>query len=175
MPYNSFCCCRCCFSVAKSCPTLCDPIDCGTPGFPIHHQLLEPTQTHVHHIHNAIQPSHSLLSPSPSTFKLSQHQDLFQWVSSSHQVPKVSASASFLSMNTQEWLPLGLTGCISLQSMGLSKIFSNAKFQKHQYFSFNWRIIVQLSYPYMTTGKTVTLTIQTFVGKVISLFFKYAV
>ena len=67
----------------------CDPVDCSTPGFPVHHQLLEFTQTHVHRVSDAIQPSHLLLSPSSPTFNLSQHQGLFQWVSSSHQVAKV--------------------------------------------------------------------------------------
>ena len=69
--------------------TLCDPMDCSTPGFPVHHQLLELTQTHVHQVGDAIQPSHPLSSPSPPTFYLSKHQGLFQWVSSSHQVAKV--------------------------------------------------------------------------------------
>ena len=76
-------------SVAQSCPTLCDPMDCSTPGFPIHHQLPEPIQTHVHCIGDAIQPSYPLLSPSPPAFNLSQYQGLFQWVSCSHQVAKV--------------------------------------------------------------------------------------
>ena len=76
-------------SVAQLCPTLCDPIDCSTPGVPIHHQLPEPTQTHVHHIGDIIQLSHPLSSPSPPTFNLSQHQGLFRWVSSSHQMAKV--------------------------------------------------------------------------------------
>ena len=76
-------------SVAQ-CLTLCNPMDCGTPGFPVHlQQLLEFTQTHVQRVGNAIQPSHPLLSPSPPTFNLSQHQGLFQWVSSSHQVAKI--------------------------------------------------------------------------------------
>ena len=66
----------------------CDPMNCSTPGLPVHHQLLEPTQTHVHWVGDAIQPSHPLLSPSPA-FNLSQHQGLFKWVSSSHQVAKV--------------------------------------------------------------------------------------
>ena len=65
-------------SIAQSCPTLCDPMDCSTPGFPVHHQLLELTQTHVHQVGDAIQPSHPLSSPSPPTFSLSQHQGLFQ-------------------------------------------------------------------------------------------------
>ena len=76
-------------SVTQSCLTLCNPMDCSTPGFPVHHQLPEPTQTHVQWVGDAIQPSHPLLSPSPPTFNLSQHQGLFKWVSSSHQVAKV--------------------------------------------------------------------------------------
>ena len=63
-------------SVAQSCPTLCDPMDCSTPGFPVHHQLLELTQTHVHRVSDAIQPSHPLSAPSPAAFSLSQHQGL---------------------------------------------------------------------------------------------------
>ena len=76
-------------SVAQLCQTLCDPMDCSTPVFPVHHQLPEFTQTHVHHVSDAIQPSHPLSSPSPPTFNLSQHQCLFQWIISSHQVAKV--------------------------------------------------------------------------------------
>ena len=75
-------------SVAQSCLTLCDPMDCTAPGFPIHHQLPELTQTHVHWVGDASQPSHPLSAPSPPAFNLSQHQGLFQWVSSSHQVAK---------------------------------------------------------------------------------------
>ena len=76
-------------SVSQSCPTLWDPRDCSTPGFPVHHQFLEPTQTHVHRVSDAIQPSHPLLSPSSPAFNLSQHQGLLQWVCSSYQVAKV--------------------------------------------------------------------------------------
>ena len=75
--------------VTQSCLTLCDPMDCSTPGFPVHHQLLELAQTHIHRVGDAIQPSYPLSSPSPSTLNLSQHQGLFQGVSSSHQVAKV--------------------------------------------------------------------------------------
>ena len=80
-----------CFNSVQSlcCVWLCHPMDCGAPGFPVHHQLPKPTQTHVHWVGNAIQPSHPLSSPSPPAFNLSQHQCLFQWVSSSHQVAKV--------------------------------------------------------------------------------------
>ena len=75
-----------CVLVAQSCPTLCDPVDCSTPGLLVHHQLLEFTHTHVHWVSDAIQPSHPLWSPSPPAFNLSQHQGLFKWVSSSHQI-----------------------------------------------------------------------------------------
>ena len=76
-------------SVTQSCPTLCDPMNCSMPGLPGHHQLLESTQTHVHRVADAIQPSHPLLSPSPPALNLSQHQGLFKWVSSLHQVARV--------------------------------------------------------------------------------------
>ena len=76
-------------SVAQSCPTLCDPMNYSTPGLPVHHQLPEFTQAHVHQVGDAIQPSHPLLSPSPPALNPSQHQSLSQWVSSSHEVAKV--------------------------------------------------------------------------------------
>ena len=100
-------------SVAQLCLTLHDPMDCRMPGLPVHHQLLEFTQTQVHWVGDAIQPSHLLLSPSPPAFNLSQHQGLFQWVSSSYQVAKVlvSALASVLPMSVQDLFPLdGLVG-----------------------------------------------------------------
>ena len=75
-------------SVTQLCPTLCNPMDCSTPGFPVHHQFPKLAQTHVHQVSDAIQPSHSLLSPSPPAFNLSQHQGLFQGVSSSYHVAK---------------------------------------------------------------------------------------
>ena len=76
-------------SVIQSCPALCDPMDCSTPGLPVHHQLPELAQTHVHRVGDVIQPSHPLSPPSPPVFILSQHRGLFKWVSSSHQVAKV--------------------------------------------------------------------------------------
>ena len=99
-------------SVTQLCPTLCDPMNCSMPGLPVHHQLPKLTQTHVHRVGDAIQPSHPLSSPSPPAPNPSQHQSLFQWVNSSHQMAKVlvSASASVLPMNTQDWSPLGWTG-----------------------------------------------------------------
>ena len=76
-------------SVSQPCPTLCEPMNHSTPGLPVHHQLSEFTLTHVHWVGDAIQPSHPLSSPSPPALNLSQHQDLFKWVSSSHQVARV--------------------------------------------------------------------------------------
>ena len=124
-------------SVAKLCPALCDSMDCSMPGLPIHHQLLEFTQTHVHWVGDAIQPSHPLSSPSPPTFNLSQHQGLFKWVvfASGGQSIGVSASASVLPVNIQDWFPFGWTGWISLQFKGSSRVFSNTTVQKHQFFS----------------------------------------
>ena len=124
-------------SVTQLCVTLCNPMECSMPGFPVHHQLWELTQTHAHQVGDAIQPSHSLSSPSPPAFNLSQHQGLFKWVSSSHQVAKstgASALASLFPMNIQDWSPLEWTGWISLQSKGLSRVFSNTTIQKHQFF-----------------------------------------
>ena len=76
-------------SVTQLCPTLCEPMDCSTPGYPVHHQLPELAQTHVYQVGDSIQPFYPLSSPSPPAFNLSQHQCLFQWVSSSHQAAKV--------------------------------------------------------------------------------------
>ena len=114
-------------SVAQSCPTLCDPMDCSTPGLPLYHQLPEFTQTHVHWVGDPIQPSHPLSSPSPSAFNLSQHQGLFQWVSFCIRWPKYwsfsfnispSSEHSGLISFRMDWLDL-------LQSKGLSRVFSN--------------------------------------------------
>ena len=165
--------CHCC-SVAKSRLTLCNSMDCCTPDFPVLHYLQEFAQTHVHWVSDAIQPSYPLPSPSLSAFNLSQHQGLFQGVSASHQVAKVldlqlqHHSSFILPMNIQGWFSLAWTGWISLLSKGLSRVFSNTTVQKHQHSAF---FIVQLSHPYMTTGKTIALTRRTFVDKVMSLLF----
>ena len=124
-----------CCSVAKLCPTLCDPMDCSTPCLPVPHHFLEFTQ--VYWTGDAVQPSHSLPPPSLLALNLSQHQGLFQWVffASDGQNIGASASTSVLAMTIQGWLPLGLTGLISLLSKGLSRVFSNTTIQKHQFFS----------------------------------------
>ena len=122
-------------SVAQLCPTLCDPMDCSTPGFPFRYQLPGLTQTHIHQVGDAIQSSHLLSPPSPPAFNLSQHQRLFQWVSSSNQLAKVLEFQLRHPVNIQDWSPLGWTGWISLQSKGLSRVFSSTTVQKHQFFS----------------------------------------
>ena len=123
-------------SVAQSCPTLCDPMNCNTSGLPLHHQLPEFTQTHVHWVGDAIQPSHPLSSPSPPAFNLSQHQGLFLWVRSLQQVAKNWSFSFNISPSSEhpDWFPLGGTVWISWQSRGLSRVFSNTTVQKHQFF-----------------------------------------
>ena len=126
-------------SVNQSYPTLCNTMNCSTSGLPVHHPLPEFTQTHVLWVSDAIQPSHPPSSPSPPAPNPSQHQSLFQCVNSSHEVKLqstgVSALASVLPMNTKDWPPSGWTGWISLQSKGLSRVFSNTTVQKHRFLS----------------------------------------
>ena len=159
--------------VTQSCPTLCDPMNHSTPGLPVHHQLSESTQTHVHWVSDAIQPSHPLSSPSPPAPNPSQHQSLFQKVSSSHQVAKVLKFQ--LQHQSYQWTPR--TDLLSDELVGspcspgtLKSILqyhsSKASVLWHSAF-----FIVQLSHTYMTTGKTIALTRQTFVDKVMSLLF----
>ena len=123
-------------SVAQSCPTLCNPMDCSTPGFPIHHQLLELAQTQAHRVSDAIQPFHPLLSPSLLAFNLSQPSWSFPisglFVSEGQNI---GASASVLPMNIQNWFPLALPGLMSLQFKGLSRVLSDTTIQKHQFLS----------------------------------------
>ena len=124
-------------SVTQSCPTLSDPIDCRTPGLPVHHQLPEFTQTHIHRVGDAIQTFHLLSSPSLHAFNLSQHGSLFKWVNyfaSGGKSIGISALASVCPVNIQDWFPARWTGWISLQSKGLLRVFSSTV-QKHQFFS----------------------------------------
>ena len=116
-------------SVAQSCPTLCDPMNCSTPGLPVHYQIPEFAQTYIHQVSDAIQPSHPLSSPSPPAPNPSQHQSLFQWINSSHEVAKV-----FLPKKSQGWSHSEWAGWISLQSKGHSRVFSNTTVQKHKFF-----------------------------------------
>ena len=113
-----------------------DTMDCSTPGFAVHHQLPELAQTHAHWVGDAIQTFCPLLSPFPPAFYLSQHQGLFQWISSLYQVAKaVEFQLHHLQMHIQHWFSLGLTGLISLQSKGLSRVFSNTTVQTHLFFT----------------------------------------
>ena len=123
-------------SVAQLCMTLSNPMNCSTPGLPVHHQLPEFTQTQVHWVSDAIQPSHPLSSPFPPACNPSQHQSfpMSQLFASGGQSTGVSALALFHSKNTQDWSPLEWTGWISLQSKRLSRVFSNTTVQKHQFF-----------------------------------------
>ena len=156
-------------SVTLSCLTLCDTMNHSTPGLPVHHQLPESTQTHVHWVSDAIQPSHPLSSPSPPALNLSQHQRLFQWVISSHQVATVlDFQLLHLISFRMDWLDL-LAVQGTLRSL-LQHHNSKASILLRSAF-----FMVQLSHPYMTTGKTIALTRRTFVGKVMSLLFQYAV
>ena len=159
--------------VAQSCPTLCDPMDCSTPGLPAHHQLPEFTQTHVHWVSDAIQPSHPLSSPSPPSFNLSQFR-VFSSESVLHiRRPNywsfsfsISPSNEYFGLISfrMDWLDL-------LAVQGTIKSLLQHRSTKPSILWYSAFFIVQLSYPYMTTGKTIPLTRQTFVGKGVSLLF----
>ena len=143
----------------------------STPGLPVHHQLLEFTQTHVHQVRDAIQPSHPLLSPSPPAPNPSQHQGLFQWVNSPMRWPKYwNFRFSISSSNEHPGLVSFRVDCLDLLAVqGTLKSLLQHHSSKT---SILWRsdfFIVQRSYPPMTTGKTIALTRRTFVGKVMSL------
>ena len=118
--------------------TLCNPMDFSTPGFPVHHQLPELAQTHVHlsrWCHPAILSSVDPFSSCPQSFPALGSFPMSWLFTSGGQSIGASASASVLPMNIQDWFPLGRTGWISLQSKGLSRVFSNTTIQKHQFFS----------------------------------------
>ena len=125
-----------CCSVAQSCPTLCNPMDCSTSGFPVLHYHLEFTQTHVHWVSDVIQLSHFLLPLLllPSIFRIRLFP-MSRCFTSGGQSIGASASASVLPMNIQDWFPLGLTGWISLQSKGISRVFFSTTVWKHKLFS----------------------------------------
>ena len=142
-------------SVTQSCPALCDPMGCSTPGLPVYHQLLELLKLMCHPtILSSVVPLFSCLQ----SFPVSGSFQMSQLLTSGGQSIGVSASISVLSMNTQDWYPLGWTGWISLQTKGLSRVSSNTSskastLQRSAFF------IVKLSHPYMTTGKTIVLTL----------------
>ena len=152
---------------------LCNPKDCSTPGCPVHHQLLELTQTHICWIGDAIQPSHPLSSCSPSAINFSHHQDHFKLVSSSHQMAKywsfsysISPSNEYSGLIFFKMDRLDLLAVQGTLKSLLQHNSSKASILWHSAF-----FIVQLSYPYMTIGKIIALTRWTFVGKVTSLLY----
>ena len=160
-------------SVTQPCPTLCNPMNRSTPGLPVHHQLLEFTQTHVHWVDDAIQPSYPLSSPSPPAFNLSQHQGLLKWAalpikwskywSFSFNISPSNEYSGLISFR-MDWLDL-----LAVQGTFKSVLqHHSSKASLHLCSAF---FIVQLSHPYITTGKTIALIRQTFVGKVMSLLF----
>ena len=118
-----------------SCVWLCNPMNCSTPGFPVHYQLPELAQTHVRWVSDAIQPSHSVVPFRLRSFPASGSFPMSRFFASGGQSIGVSASTSVLPVNIQDWFPLGFTGLISLQSKGLSRTFSNTTVQKYQFFS----------------------------------------
>ena len=155
-----------CCSVTQLYPTHCDPIDCNTPGFPIHHHLPELAQTHFHWVDDAIQPSHSLSPPSPA-FDLSQHQGLLNESVLHIRWPKYQSFSFNISLSSEytglisfrmDWLDL-LAAQGTLKTL-LQQHISKASIRWHSAF-----FMVQLSHPYMTTGKTMALTMWTFVSK----------
>ena len=152
----------------QSCPILCNPMDCITPGFPVHHQLLEPAQTQVH---PAISSSAVPFSSCLHSFPVSGAFPVSQFFASGGQSIGASASASVLPMNIQDWFPLRWTGWISLQSKGLSRVSSNTTVQKHHFFGaqlswwFNSHIHTRL------LEKATAWTRRTFDCKVMPLLF----
>ena len=152
-------------------------MDCGMPGLPVHHQHPEFTQTHVHWVGDAIQPSNPLSSASPpalNPFPAAGSFQMSQLFASGGQSIAVSASTSVFPMDIQDWSPLGWTGWTSLQSKGLSRVFSNTIVQKHHFFGAQLSSQSNSHIHAWPLEKTIALTRRTFVGKVMSAF-EYAV
>ena len=156
-----------CCSVTQSWPTLCNCMNFSTPGFPVLHRLPKLAQTHVYWVCEAIQSSHSLSSPSPPAFNLSQHQGLFKWVSSLRQVAKVLElqlkHRSFQEIFRVDFLKVDWFDLLAIQGTLKSLLqHHSSKASIHWHSAF---FIVQLSHPYMTTGKTIALTRWTLLAK----------
>ena len=159
--------------VTQSCPTLCDPLDCSTLSFPVHHQLPKLTQTHVHSISDAIQPSHPLLSPSPPpsifpSIRVFSNESVLRvrwpkYWSFSFSISPSNEYSRLISFRT-DWLDL-------LVVQGTLKSLLQHHSSKSSILRCSDFLIIQLSHPYMTTGKSTALTRRTFVGKVMSLLF----
>ena len=156
-------------SVTQSYPALCNPMDCSTPGFPVHHQHPEFAQIHVHWVNDVIQPSHPLLSPSPA-FNLSKCQGLFKWLSSLHKYWSFSFSIS-LSNEFSGLISFRIDWLALFAVQGIFKSLLQHHSSKASILWCSAFFMVQLSHPYMTTGKTIALIRWTFVGKLMSLLF----
>ena len=159
-------------SFTQLCLTLCHPMNRSTPGLPVYHKLPKFTQTHVQRVGDAIQPSHPLSSPTPPAPDPSQHQGLFQWVSSSHEGAKVLEFQ--LQHQSFQWTPRTDLFHDGLVGSPCSPRDSQESSPTPQFKSINFSALSclhSLSHPYMTTGKTIALTRWTFVGKVMSLLF----
>ena len=146
-------------------------MNCSTPGLPVHHQLPEFTQIHVHRVSDAIQPSHPRSSPSPPAPNPSQHQRLFQWVNSSHEVAKSFSFSIIPSKEIPGLISFRMDWMDVLAVQGTLKSLLQHHSSKASVLQRSAFFIVQLSHPYMTTGKTMALTRLTFVDKVMSLLF----
>ena len=157
-------------SVAQLCPTFCNPMDCSTPGLPVHHETsrVYPNSCPKLWCHPTISSSVVLLSSCVQSFPASRSFQMSQLFTSGDQNIGVSASTSVLPMNTQDWSPLGRLDVLAVQGTLKSLLQHNSKASVLLHSAF---FIVQLSYPYVTTGKTIALTRWTFVVKVMSLLF----
>ena len=157
-----------CCLIAQFCPTICNPMVCSTPGFPVLHHFPNLAKTHVHWVSDVIQLPH--------LFPFSFFQSF--WVSGSFvmalriggQSIGASASASVPPMNIQSWFPLGLAGLISLQSKGLSKVFSNTTVWKHQFFGYQHSLWSSSHICTLLLEKTITLTMRTIFSSDVSAF-----
>ena len=160
-------------SVIQLCPTLCNPMDCSMPGFPVHNQLMELAKTHVHRVGDAIQPSHLLSSPPPSAHNLSLHQGLFSESVLHIRWPKYWSFSFNISLSNE------YSGLISfrierLDLLAVQRTLKSLLQHHSSKASILWHsafFIVKFSHPYMTTGKTIALSTHTFVSKVMSLIF----
>ena len=161
---------NCCWSVSQSCLTFWDPMACSTSCFPVLHYLSEFAQTHVHWVMD-IQSSYHLSPSSPHALNLSQHQGLFQWVSSSHQVTKVLVLQHQSSNEYSGLISFRIDWFYLLGVQGILKSFLQHHSSKASILWILAFFIVQLSHPYMTPGKAIALTIQIFVSKLMVLLF----
>ena len=167
----------CCFSVTKSCPTLCNPMDCSMPGFPVLYYLPDFALIHVHWISDAVQPSHPLPPTSPPALNLSQHEGLFQWVGSLHQADQsigASATASVLPMNIQGWFYLSILCLLWGSHSQGSRFYHDLKFMVSSYFPYIIFDFMQLCCtPFLSVRLTSGLSMLLIFSKELAFLFIY--